>query len=557
MLEYNQDQNQNASSQTVAPLPTSETTVVTAPVIQLKSTHKWWLWIVVVLVLVLLGSGGWWYYAKGQIMFLAKDMTWPWSVSYDNYKMSQNLKVELSNLSQDENLVFNFTDMSLQVDGFVDLMGNNFSGESKIASLLDAQDFEATIRYKKIEDIFYLGADLPEDWIAQVPFEINDTWIAIDQGALEENSLLPKETLENYSTSFKDFGAKFNSFLAVIKEQKLVLISDPHQTKDWSAKTLKKVDFKLDPEKIEAFSLAYLETFTDPATFETLKKNLENTKTQDPEIWENWQNFMSQINFSLWVDKDSKDIFGVEAQLNKFSLSQDGQSLMDVSLSFSQMMEEIEQTTISVPAKVMSIEEILNSLFMGVQINDGEPVDILSILSADKLLEVQRGVNLCLQNSKTFNAPDTNTKICDDLLDVPNWPVLDNGYQWSKEYSFSEFENSSLNFCIYKEGVPGITCSYSDGMSSCFYQACSGNVDLESTNSLDSDGDLLSDEEEMNEYLTNPNSYDTDSDGLDDGLEVLQFLTDPNDQDSDNDTYLDGQEVNNGYNPMGAGKLVM
>lgn len=50
-------------------------------------------------------------------------------------------------------------------------------------------------------------------------------------------------------------------------------------------------------------------------------------------------------------------------------------------------------------------------------------------------------------------------------------------------------------------------------------------------------------------------TLDSDSDGLSDTDETI-YGTDPQNQDSDNDSYLDGEEVNNGYNPLGEGKLI-
>jgi len=72
--------------------------------------------------------------------------------------------------------------------------------------------------------------------------------------------------------------------------------------------------------------------------------------------------------------------------------------------------------------------------------------------------------------------------------------------------------------------------------------------------SNDIDGDGLSNEEE--EILgTDLKSSDTDNDGLSDREEVKIYHTDPLNEDSDSDTYLDGEEVENGYNPLGSGKL--
>jgi hypothetical protein len=61
---------------------------------------------------------------------------------------------------------------------------------------------------------------------------------------------------------------------------------------------------------------------------------------------------------------------------------------------------------------------------------------------------------------------------------------------------------------------------------------------------LDSDGDQLSDEEEL-EVGTDPNNYDTDGDGLSDGSEVNPdgWGTNPLSADTDGDGYADGDEL--------------
>ncbi|MDD4902572.1 MAG: hypothetical protein PHE24_05565 [Patescibacteria group bacterium] len=76
-----------------------------------------------------------------------------------------------------------------------------------------------------------------------------------------------------------------------------------------------------------------------------------------------------------------------------------------------------------------------------------------------------------------------------------------------------------------------------------------------SPSTLDSDQDGLTDYEEINVYHTNPNKADSDNDGLTDFQEVKTYQTDPNNPDTDGDGYTDGSEVQNGYNPLGPGKL--
>ncbi len=65
----------------------------------------------------------------------------------------------------------------------------------------------------------------------------------------------------------------------------------------------------------------------------------------------------------------------------------------------------------------------------------------------------------------------------------------------------------------------------------------------------DSDGDGLTDDDEINVHGTNPNDPDTDDDGLSDGDEVNVYSTNPIASDSDADGLSDGQEITLGTDP--------
>ncbi|MDD4059808.1 MAG: OmpA family protein [Kiritimatiellae bacterium] len=60
---------------------------------------------------------------------------------------------------------------------------------------------------------------------------------------------------------------------------------------------------------------------------------------------------------------------------------------------------------------------------------------------------------------------------------------------------------------------------------------------------IDTDGDGLTDDEEVHIYKTDPNNPDTDGDGLKDGEEVHKYKTDPLNPDTDGDGLKDGEEV--------------
>lgn len=69
------------------------------------------------------------------------------------------------------------------------------------------------------------------------------------------------------------------------------------------------------------------------------------------------------------------------------------------------------------------------------------------------------------------------------------------------------------------------------------------NILGSSPDKTDSDGDGISDGQEVNTYHTNPIKSDSDDDGLDDAYEIL-IHSDPNSRDSDSDGVSDGDEVN-------------
>lgn len=60
----------------------------------------------------------------------------------------------------------------------------------------------------------------------------------------------------------------------------------------------------------------------------------------------------------------------------------------------------------------------------------------------------------------------------------------------------------------------------------------------------DTDGDSLSDLQEVREFFTNARSQDSDSDGTGDAAEVLRYHTNPNSPDTDADGLADSAEIN-------------
>ena len=70
------------------------------------------------------------------------------------------------------------------------------------------------------------------------------------------------------------------------------------------------------------------------------------------------------------------------------------------------------------------------------------------------------------------------------------------------------------------------------------------------SNNPDSDGDGLTDGDEVNTYNTDPIVADTDGDGLSDGAEVNTYGTLPLVSDTDGDSVDDGEEIQEGLDPL-------
>ena len=93
----------------------------------------------------------------------------------------------------------------------------------------------------------------------------------------------------------------------------------------------------------------------------------------------------------------------------------------------------------------------------------------------------------------------------------------------------------------------------SDGLHDAFETGTGVFISADNTgtdpNNADSDGDTLTDGDEILIHQTDPNNADSDGDTLTDGDEILIHQTDPNNTDSDGDTILDHTEIMNGTNP--------
>ncbi|KKR84908.1 MAG: Fibronectin type III domain protein [Candidatus Uhrbacteria bacterium GW2011_GWA2_41_10] len=86
------------------------------------------------------------------------------------------------------------------------------------------------------------------------------------------------------------------------------------------------------------------------------------------------------------------------------------------------------------------------------------------------------------------------------------------------------------------------------------FQENDRSVCLEAIGSGDRDHDDLTGDQETR-FGTSDTNPDTDGDGLTDKDEIMVWGTNPLVSDSDGDHFTDAEEVQGGYNPLGAGRL--
>jgi hypothetical protein len=104
---------------------------------------------------------------------------------------------------------------------------------------------------------------------------------------------------------------------------------------------------------------------------------------------------------------------------------------------------------------------------------------------------------------------------------------------------------------LYNFNIPASAADVdSDGLS----QETEQKVGTD-TEKKDSDGDGISDTDEIVLFHTNPTAVDSDADGINDYKEIFYVKTNPLKFDTDGDGYYDGLEVKTNHNPFSASKV--
>ncbi|MFW9923692.1 MAG: zinc dependent phospholipase C family protein [Candidatus Thorarchaeota archaeon] len=128
-----------------------------------------------------------------------------------------------------------------------------------------------------------------------------------------------------------------------------------------------------------------------------------------------------------------------------------------------------------------------------------------------------------------------------DLIVIPFWSSSDPVEYDTDGDGLTNFEEINIYGTLYSEEDID-----NDGLND--YQ----EIIIYKTNPWikDTDGDGIFDNLEINIYMTDPIMYDTDLDGLSDGDELNIYFTDPFNEDTDSDNMDDWYEIVNSLNPF-------
>lgn len=158
-----------------------------------------------------------------------------------------------------------------------------------------------------------------------------------------------------------------------------------------------------------------------------------------------------------------------------------------------------------------------------------------NVLSEGEILAVDNAQNeaVVVDNTQVNNQNNNQGDFVIPIVDQENEPMVN--------------DNNGIEDDSDPEIVsPSTIDSDGDGLSD--YDEV--NIYFTNPNLIDTDFDGLTDYEEVMIYKTDPLKADTDGDGLTDYEEVKIYGTDPLNPDTDDDGYLDGEEVKAGYNPL-------
>ena len=477
---------------------------------QEEKKSKIWLGVILFIFLLLIGIAGFWYYSKGQALLLSKNMKWGWGHELKSYKINSQVNFSLKDFFSEQPIPFFSLEQGLELESEFNskIIDNDSEGEFKIKiSGIYSSNFEIIV--KKIGSDFYLKPNI--NIAISSPFPpmselslVEDEWISISEEGLE----IPLFNIDSkeYSQEINKLNEKFRILLNKLREEKILIIKDLHQSITSRDGQLKEIQYSIKEDRVEDFLFILEEVMTEKSR-EELEK--DNQREKYEEIMENIGEVIKKVKFSLFINTKTKFIQGTSFSLIAFDLKTENISAA-INFSTNNILEIIEPSEIIRPNNIVTFTEAFLERPL---VKEAEE---FSQSLTTPLLD-------CFSSQEEINYPKVGEKICAESMDY--WGiVLPEGYTWANYSMFDVDEGDNYyiwEYCLHHEKLDDLQCQEN---------GCQKVEECQTVIDFDQDG--LTEEEELNIYNTDPYNPDTDGDG-----------------------YEDGEEVEGGYNPLGEGSL--
>ena len=286
----------------------------------------------------------------------------------------------------------------------------------------------------------------------------------------------------------------------------------------------------------------------------------EAIEEMDDEFWVE----VEKRSFDVWIGRTDYYFKKLEFKTNFDSPNKPDSG--DVGFIFSLLIKDFNKPVeIQEPEEFTTVEEFLENMmggFIGTALGNAKAKSRDARRISD-IKQVQTALEIYYMDYNKYPAVSNPV-----VLGKENFQVLcDSGFQTTIEscegtiymaqipsnpepgaqdylYNFMS-ENDYIITFVIEEPTAGFKEGKLEANPSGFHQPTLVEQELDMDDFFEEE-DLFDDEIE---------SGDSDGDGLSNEEEIIIWGTDPNNSDTDGDGYLDGDEVDKGYNPNGEGKL--
>lgn len=206
----------------------------------------------------------------------------------------------------------------------------------------------------------------PSQWPYMDDFLANDIDSVIPEEIDISNKWLHWST-ENWTTNtdqdaIEAINERLNQLIIRSREANLFKISDTHQSKDTVDGKLKQIKFMIKPGMSEELVGIIIDLYPEEQK-EDFRKGFEEYKKSQPEMWQDMQELVEQVEFYLWVNTETKNIQGIDVMINNYNFSSE-QFSATYNYQISYLMTAAEEKEIVAPTELIDWETYFGYFMM-------------------------------------------------------------------------------------------------------------------------------------------------------------------------------------------------